>query len=106
MGIGKHHKEKLLFLLQNKFTFNEHFGILHIIFNAKKQVHVYALSFTMQLGVMLLKPHLYENKTTCTTPAPIFLDFHLPISPVRTISFQWASSGKWKNPFSPSNFKI
>ena len=44
MGIGKHHKEKSLFLLQNKIIFNENFGILHIIFNTKKQVHVYALS--------------------------------------------------------------
>ena len=87
MGIGEHDKETSLFLLQNKFIFNEHFGILHIIFNTKKQVHVYAFSFTMQLSIMLLKPHLYENKTTCTTPAPIFLDFHLPISPVRTIFF-------------------
>ena len=86
MGIGEHHKEKSLFLLQNKFLFNEHFGILHIIFNTKKQVHA-CIEF-MQLSVMLLKPHLCENKTTCTTPAPIFLDFHLPISTVRTISFQ------------------
>ena len=44
MGIGEHDKETSLFLLQNKFIFNEHFGILHIIFNTKKQVHAYALS--------------------------------------------------------------